>query len=157
MTFRPAACTLCPAGCALRVRCVGARPVAVTGETRHPLAGGACALGLTLHHLAYHPLRLAGPAVRANGRRRAGRPRRGGRPDRGTQSRGRRAAGQLVMVLDRRPGRVVSSAWRELLAALPDGVYATLPGEGETLAVLQGRAGGAPRPSASTSSERARS
>ena len=48
-----------------------------------------------------------------------------------------RAAGQQVMVLDRRPGRVVSATWRGLLAALPRGFYATLPGEGETLAVLQ--------------------
>ena len=69
VTFRASACTLCPAGCALQVRCVGPRPVAVRGEARHPLGGGACAIGLTLHHLAYHPLRLAGPAVRANGRR----------------------------------------------------------------------------------------
>jgi len=71
VTLRPAACTLCPAGCALRVRCVGVRPVAVVGEARHPLGGGACALGLTLHHLAYHPLRLAGPVVRVSGRRSA--------------------------------------------------------------------------------------
>ena len=34
VTFRAAACTLCPAGCALRVRCVGARPVAVRGRGR---------------------------------------------------------------------------------------------------------------------------
>ena len=41
------------------------------------------------------------------------------------------------MVLDRRPDRVVSTAWRQLMHALPHGVYATHPGEGETLAVLQ--------------------
>ena len=69
VTFRPAACTLCPGGCALRVRCVGPRPVAVAGEAGHPLGGGACAFGLTLHHLAYHPLRLdrPGAAARAAG------------------------------------------------------------------------------------------
>ena len=136
VTFRASACTLCPGGCALQVRFVGARPVAVRGEARHPLGGGACAIGLTLHHLAYHPLRLAGPAVRANGRREpvaldAAVARVAQAVERA------RAASQPVMVLDRRPGRVVSSAWRGLLAALPRGLYATLPGEAETLAVLQ--------------------
>jgi len=136
VTYRSAACTLCPAGCALRVRCVGARPVATFGEVRHPLGGGACALGLTLHHLAYHPLRLAGPAVRVSGRREP--VALGAAVGRVAQAVERaRAAGQRVIVLDRRPGRVVSSAWRGLLAALPHGLYATCSGEGETLAVLQ--------------------
>ncbi len=137
VTLRPAACPLCPAGCALRVRCVGARPVAVTGAPKHPLGGGACALGLTLHHLAYHPLRLTSPAVRVGGRR---------EPITLDAAVARiaaavgvaRAAGRTVAVLDRRPGRVVSAAWRELLGALPHGLYATRRGEGETLAVLQG-------------------
>lgn len=137
VTLRPAACTLCPAGCALRVRCVGAQPVAVAGEARHPLGGGACALGLTLHHLAYHPLRLAGPAVRVNGRRESV------TLDAAVERIARavenaRGAAQRVMALDRRPGRVVSAAWRRLLAACPRGVYVTRPGEGATQAVLQG-------------------
>jgi anaerobic selenocysteine-containing dehydrogenase len=136
VTFRASACTLCPAGCALQVRCVGPRPVAVRGEVRHPLGGGACAIGLTLHHLAYHPLRLTGPAVRASGRREpVALDAAVARVAQAVES--ARAASQQVMVLDRRPGRVVSSAWRGLLAALPRGLYATLPGEGETLAVLQ--------------------
>jgi anaerobic selenocysteine-containing dehydrogenase len=137
VTFRAAACTLCPAGCALRVRCVGPRPVAVAGEAAHPLGGGACAFGLTLHHLAYHPLRLEGPALRVSGRR---------EPVAleaalGVIARGvatARANGRSVMVLDRRPGRVVSTAWRELMDALPNARHVTHPGEGETLVVLQG-------------------
>ena len=137
VTFRPAACTLCPAGCALRVRCVGAQPVAVVGEARHPLGGGACALGLTLHHLAYHPLRLAGPAVRVNGRRESATL--DAAVERIAQAvENARAAGRRVMVLDRRPGRVVSAAWRRLLAARPQGLYVTPAGEGATQAALQG-------------------
>ncbi|HYN01352.1 MAG TPA: hypothetical protein VE359_02795, partial [Vicinamibacteria bacterium] len=137
VTFRPTACTLCPAGCALRVRCVGAQPVAVVGEARHPLGGGACALGLTLHHLAYHPLRLAGPAVRVNGRRE------NVTLDAAVERiahavESARAAGRRVMVLDRRPGRVVSAAWRRLLAACPQGLYVTPAGEGATQAALHG-------------------
>jgi len=136
ITFRPAACTLCPAGCAVRVRSVGARPVGVTGEPEHPFGGGACAIGLTLHHLAYHPLRLTGPAVREDGRRLPiG-------PDAAVARiaaavEAARKAGQSVVVLDRRPGRVVSSAWQELLAALPRGLYVTRSGEEGTLTVLQ--------------------
>ena len=120
VTYRPTACTLCPAGCALRVRCVGTQPVAVVGEARHPLGGGACALGLTLHHLACHPLRLVGPAVRVNGRRESA------TLDAAVERIARaventHGAGLRVMVLDRRPGRVVSAAWQRLLAALPAG------------------------------------
>ena len=136
VTFRPAACTLCPAGCALRVRCVGARPVAAMGASAHPLGGGACALGLTLHHLAYHPLRLSAPARRVNGRR---------EPlalDAAVgwiaqAVAGARGNGLQVMVFDRRPGRVVSAAWRELLAQLPRGLYVTRAGEGATQAILE--------------------
>ena len=64
VSYRAAACTLCPGGCALRVRCVGTRPVSVAPAAGHPLGAGACAVGLTLHHLAYHPLRLTGPLRR---------------------------------------------------------------------------------------------
>jgi anaerobic selenocysteine-containing dehydrogenase len=136
VSIRPSACTLCPAGCALRVRCVGERPVAVFGEVRSPLGGGACALGLTLHHLAVHPLRLAGPALRAAGRRESvALDAAVARVARAVET--SRSASLGVMVLDRRPGRVVSAAWRELLAALPNGLYAVPPGEGETLAVLE--------------------
>ena len=135
-TVRPAACTLCPAGCAVRVRSVGGRPVSVTGEPKHPLGGGACAIGLTLHHLAYHPLRLTAPAVREGGRL---------LPVALDAAVARIAAaveaagksGRSVAVLDRRPGRVVSSAWQELLGTLPRGLYVTRSGEEGTLAVLQ--------------------
>jgi anaerobic selenocysteine-containing dehydrogenase len=136
VSVRPAACTLCPAGCAVRVRSVGARPVAVTGEPKHPLGGGACALGLTLHHLAYHPLRLTGPAVRENGRLLPIAPEAAvARVADSVEA--ARKAGRSVALLDRRPGRVVSSAWQELLGTLPHGLYVTHSGEGETLAVLQ--------------------
>jgi anaerobic selenocysteine-containing dehydrogenase len=141
---RAAVCTLCPAGCPVRVRFHGARPVAVAGNRAHPLGGGACAIGLTLHHLAYHPLRLAGPALRVGQGRAAvtldAAVARVAQALAAAESRGERVA-----VLDRRPGRVASDAWRQLLAALPRGLYVTTPGEGETLATL---AGGLVKPSA---------
>ncbi|HEY6555303.1 MAG TPA: hypothetical protein VI669_18240, partial [Vicinamibacteria bacterium] len=134
---RPAACTLCPAGCPVRVRSVAGRPVFVSGDPLHPLGGGVCAFGLTLHHLAHHPLRISGPArLGADGA-----------PTRialgaavasiaAALERAHRS-GQNVLVLDQRPGRVVSRACRELLAAVPRGVYATPSGEGMTLAALR--------------------
>ena len=133
VVFKAAACTLCPGGCALRVRCVGPRPVSIAGEPRHPLGGGACALGLTLHHLAYHPLRLAAPARRVDGRLEPVALEAALATIAAAVAAANRA-GQSVMVVDRRPGRVVSEAWRELLSAPASGVYATLPGEEGALA-----------------------
>jgi anaerobic selenocysteine-containing dehydrogenase len=137
VSFRATHCTLCPGGCALRVRCVAERPLAAMPAAGQPGGAGACALGLTLPHLPLHPLRLAGPQRRN-----------GGRPEPVTletaveqiaaATRGAEKDGRSVMVLDRRPGRVVSTAWLELLSALPNGVYATLPGEDATFAALGG-------------------
>ena len=141
-SVRPVACTSCPAGCSLRVRSVAGRPVFVSGEASHPLGGGACPFGLTLHHLAHHPLRLTTP-VRLDAH---------GTPTRvalgaavAAAAGALRAAsrsGRAVLVLDQRPGRAVSRAFRELLAAVPYGLYATPDGEGATLQVLSGAAGG---------------
>ena len=62
-------CALCPAGCAVRARCVGDQPVSLAG-----VRGGLCPFGLTGHHLPYHPARLRqGPieeATRAVAQRR---------------------------------------------------------------------------------------
>ena len=105
VAHRAAACTLCPGACALRVRTVGARPVSVAPAAGHPLGTGACAIGLTLHHLAYHPLRLPSPMRREGGRLVP--------VDRdaavaavAAAAAGCGRAGLSVMVVDRRPGRV---------------------------------------------------
>jgi anaerobic selenocysteine-containing dehydrogenase len=136
LRVEPYACTLCPGGCALRVRLVGTRPVAVSGESAHPLGGSACPIGLTLHHLPYHPLRLRGPAVRRGARL---------EPASAAEAvdqvaaaiRDTGARGLRTVVLDRRPGRAASIAWRELAAALPRGLYATRPGEDATFERIQ--------------------
>ena len=137
ISYRNSACTLCPGGCALRVRCVAGRPVATAGEPRHPQANGACALGLTIHQLALHPLRLRQPM-----RRQAGTDRfEAVSPDVAMAAVASgiaeaRRLGQAVAVLDQRPGRALSFAYREWLATLPQGVYVTSPGEGATLQAL---------------------
>jgi anaerobic selenocysteine-containing dehydrogenase len=141
VAYRAAACTLCPGGCALRVRTVGGRPVSVAPAAGHPLGAGACAVGLTLHHLAGHPLRLASPVRREGGRLvPVSRDRAVAELAAAAAACGR--AGQAVMVVDRRPGRVVSAVWREWLDTLPNGVHAAPPGEDATLAALAESAGG---------------
>ncbi len=135
VSFRPAVCPLCPAGCALRVRCYGPRPVSVVAEPNHPLGRGACALGLTLHQLAFHPLRLLAPAERRGTRLEPVSLQAAVAAMAGAIAEARKSGGS-VMVLDRRPGRVVSQAWTELLAAVPSGVLATVPGEADTFEAL---------------------
>ncbi|HET9315868.1 MAG TPA: hypothetical protein VFQ51_09775, partial [Vicinamibacteria bacterium] len=140
-SVRAAACTSCPAGCSLRVRTVAGRPVFLAGEASHPLGGGACAFGLTLHHLAHHPLRLTTP-VRLGADGQATRIALSAAVGAAADAlREASRSGRAVLVLDQRPGRVVSRAFRELLAPLPNGLYATAAGEGATLDALAGADG----------------
>ncbi|HSG65247.1 MAG TPA: twin-arginine translocation signal domain-containing protein, partial [Gammaproteobacteria bacterium] len=58
VTERATVCALCPAACPIRARCVAGIPVQLAAASDAPL----CPLGLTGHHLAYHPARLTAPA-----------------------------------------------------------------------------------------------
>lgn len=92
-------CALCPAGCAVRARCVGEQPVSLAG-----VRGGLCPFGLTAHHLPYHPARLKqGPIEEA------------------TAAVAKRAAAGIA-VLDLNPGRTVSWSYRRAMASLK-GLY----------------------------------
>lgn len=52
-------CTLCPRGCALKVRTAAGWPVGVAGVSSNPLTHGAlCPLGFGAHQLNWHPQRL---------------------------------------------------------------------------------------------------
>ncbi len=52
-------CTLCPQGCAMKVRMAGGWPVGVSGVNTNPLTRGAlCPLGFGAHQLNWHPMRL---------------------------------------------------------------------------------------------------
>ena len=52
-------CTLCPKGCAMKVRVAGGWPVGVAGVNTNPITGGAlCPLGFGAHQLNWHPRRL---------------------------------------------------------------------------------------------------
>jgi anaerobic selenocysteine-containing dehydrogenase len=92
-------CALCPAGCAVRARCVGEQPVSLAGA-----GGGLCPFGLTAHHLPYHPARLKhGPIAEA------------------TAAVAKRAS-EGIAILDLNPGRTVSWTYRRTMASLK-GLY----------------------------------
>jgi hypothetical protein len=104
-------CTLCPAGCAVRARCVNGQPVSLAGVKPHPISHGAlCPWGIAGHHLPYHPARVRqGPVKEALAA-----------VSRAITQRG---AGERVAVLDLRPGRTVSWTYRRAMAAIDDGLY----------------------------------
>ena len=58
----PSICSMCPAGCGLRVRKVGERAVHVQGNPLHPVNhGGICPKGAAAIQELYHPDRLRKP------------------------------------------------------------------------------------------------
>lgn len=128
LTVRYSACTLCGAGCALQARCVGGVPVTLAGVAGHPLTRGAlCPIGLSSHHLAHHPLRLARP-VRIAGKTNGARVEPADLesilamlgPTVRSIAAGREKG--AIAVLDRQPGRALSLAYREFLAGFPEGL-----------------------------------
>ncbi len=99
-------CAMCPAGCAVRARCVGDQPISLTGLPGAPL----CAFGLTGHHLPYHRDRvIRGDAPAAMREIQA--------------AISHRRAGESVAVLDLRPGRTASWTYRRAMAVISRGVY----------------------------------
>ena len=115
-------CTLCPAGCGVRARCVGDQPVNLAGVPGHPASRGVlCPVGLVGHHFAFCRERVTGPLARS-------------RPvalDRALAdvSAAIAACGprDTVAILDPRPGRAASLVYRRFLAGLPNGVHCAYP------------------------------
>ena len=104
-------CSLCPAGCAVRARCVGDQPVALSGVVDHPLSHGAlCPFGLAGHHLPYLPARVKQGPVKeaatamADGIAKCG-------------------PAEYVVTLDLRPGRTASWTYRRAMATVRNGRY----------------------------------
>jgi hypothetical protein len=104
-------CTLCPAGCAVRARCVNGQPVSLAGVRPHPISHGAlCPWGIAGHHLPYHPARVRqGPVKEALAAV--------------ARAISQRGAGERIAVLDLRPGRTVSWTYRRAMAAIDNGLY----------------------------------
>lgn len=104
-------CSLCPAGCAVRARCVGDQPVSLAGVKNHPLSHGAlCPWGIAGHQLAYHPERLRQAPVAQASAAIAG-------------ALAHSGSSARVALLDLRPGRTASWTYRRAMAALPNGTY----------------------------------
>ena len=108
-------CALCPAGCAVRARCVGDQPVALMGVPGHPLSHGAlCPFGLTAHHLPSLPSRLKqGPAKEA--------------AQAVSAAISKCGPAEQVAVLDLRPGRTASWTYRRAMASVKNGLYLAPP------------------------------
>jgi hypothetical protein len=104
-------CTLCPAGCAVRARCINRQPVSLSGVKPHPVSHGAlCPWGIAGHQLPYHPARVRQGPVKETLAAVA-------------RAMAQRGAGERVAVLDLRPGRTVSWTYRRAMAALEGGLY----------------------------------
>lgn len=107
------ACTLCPAGCGMRVRLAGGWPVGVSGDKEHPVTKGAlCPLAFAAQQLNWHPQRLR--EVRHRGLPSSW-------PEAQTAFTRACSEGPLLVV-DGRPGRAASSAL-EAFARKQKGTY----------------------------------
>jgi anaerobic selenocysteine-containing dehydrogenase len=140
VTLATSVCTLCPAGCGVEARSIGGLPVSMRGAAADPVSGGAlCSLGLTAHHLPYHPSRLTEPVRLARGRTALSRTALTHDAAVDAVARAIAAAhgrGERIAVLDLRPGRSESWAWRRMLASL-GGVVIFAPGrEGSSAQTL---------------------
>lgn len=130
ISFKYSTCTLCPAGCALKARCVGSQPVSLTGVTGHPVSHGVlCPIGLAGHHLAYHPLRLRSPHAFSG--RSAGSKLQPISLDEAIRRISRIAtnvkADESIAILDQCPNRAISGRYQEFLRAHAKGIYLTPP------------------------------
>jgi hypothetical protein len=116
----PSICSVCPAGCPVTARCVAGVPSSLRAASGsgQPL----CPIGLTGHHLAYHPLRVAGPCL--------------------VEHRGEKVlttslsldealrrlpsvdGDRSVMIVDQRPGRAISDRYRAFVRQHPGSFYA---------------------------------
>ena len=125
ISYKPTACELCPAGCAVRARLVGAQPVSLwaapLGEKTEPL----CPAGLCGHHLAFHPARLR---TSLHGSKRCA-----AREPLEAATKAVAAVQGAVAVLDLRPGRTASLLYRKHLAKLGGQYLTVTPTLGPTL------------------------
>jgi len=100
---KQSACTLCPQGCAIKVRTSAGYPVGVSGVSSHPVSLGAlCPLAYGAHQLNWHPQRLRSV-------------RHGATPSSWSEARKAfaKACGEgRIVVIDGYPGRAASSVLR---------------------------------------------
>jgi anaerobic selenocysteine-containing dehydrogenase len=131
VTTASTVCSLCPAGCGLEARCVSGIPVSLKGR-EHPI----CPLGQTGHHLPFHPARITCPVHVDHGPVRN--PLRKVSLEQVLNAFRKKSESDVVAVLDTRPGRSMSAAWRRFIAGQPRGIYLPSPNrEGASLATAE--------------------
>jgi len=125
-------CTLCAAGCGVRLRRVGQNTVSVRGIPGHPVNGGPlCPAGLGLAQLSHHPFRVRGAVRRDHLQTNTWHPMESETAfaEVGRKLAELRASGAAdrVAILDLRPGRSLSALYQSFLAEAGGGRYLTLP------------------------------
>jgi hypothetical protein len=115
VSFKYSSCTLCPAGCGVKARYIAGTPVSLAGVPGHPTCGGSlCTLGISAHHLRYHPARLTTPLRRGAPIKR----------ELAVEQISSKLSGRVAIV-DGRPGRTLSALY-ERFATLTGGRYVAL-------------------------------
>lgn len=143
------ACTLCPAGCGLRARCVGDQPVSLSGIAGHPLSRGVlCPVGIGGHHVAFQAGRVLRPLMRVMGKNPYFAPvtlEAAVSEISSAIAATQRDGAQRIAVFDERPGRSMSLLYRRFVARIPNGTYLVAPDTEEgTLRRLETMTGAAP-------------
>jgi menaquinone reductase, molybdopterin-binding-like subunit len=128
ISYKPTACELCPAGCAVRARLAGAQPVSLWAAPRGEVTEPLCPAGLCGHHLAFHPSRLR---TALHGRKSCP-----ASEVADAASKAIAAAPGALAVLDLRPGRTASLLYRKHLAKLGGHYLTVTPTLGSTLQAI---------------------
>jgi hypothetical protein len=118
-------CTLCPAACGVRAKCVAKQPYQLAGIARHPAGRQTlCPAGLGAHQLPYAPERVT--HVLFHGRQTT------------LEAAIEHLKGRTsVLIVDGRPGRCASAYYRRVASELPDWSYAIAPGGAGALAAFR--------------------
>ncbi|MCX6122716.1 MAG: molybdopterin-dependent oxidoreductase [Ignavibacteriales bacterium] len=127
VSYKLTTCSLCPAACGMRARCIGNQPVSLSGMKTHPLNQGAlCPIGIVAHHLRYHPARVSRP-LRIDGTN--------GSFQSTTMTfdeslneisvaiKDASGSSQFIACVDGRPKRTASSLFQQFAANIPNGKY----------------------------------
>lgn len=109
--WKESACSLCAAGCGLRVKMAGGYAVGLSGN-----GGALCALGYGAHQMNWHPRRLT--VVRHNGQPSTW-------EEAGAAFQKACAEGPVAIV-DGRPGRGASQVYRQFAGKTPGALYAVV-------------------------------
>ncbi len=107
-SVRYSSCTLCPAGCGIRARCIGRNVIGIAPVKAHPVSQGVlCPYAFGAHQLPYHAARITRPLRNENP---------ASLDTIAAEISGRVKTGQMA-ILDERPGRAVSAEYRRIAAA----------------------------------------